>query len=258
MSDRVLAIVTNYKRPENVPLVCESLRAQTHPVTLVVVDNSPGPSRLRFTAAAQTPNDIWRFKANAGPPCRFAPAWMRHDHDYVLFVDDDMTLRPTAVEYLRGAADRLCGGFATLGQIGRIYGGEPGKWEYVRQNVPRRQRVVPVDLTCRLHFVRMDLMHHVLAFKWRVLDTFPEMSKHVGREDDMLLCQGIQWACRVPSYLVPRVMTVPRTRLIRKELPPGPHSQNGQADHVTNRTELANAAHAVGWRRQFDPAVTGT
>jgi len=272
MNASVLAILTNYARPQNIPIIVSALRQQTHPVDIVIVDNSPHCScAMSHVAAWDTSQimDVWRFTKNAGPPCRFAPALMQHDHSHVLFIDDDLVPGAHAVEHLIKTAELFDNEFATLGEIGRrVHGGNRdymasrgrGEWRYCTHNIRRRTWPFPVDITCRVHFVRADCVRHVLSMKWDILQHFGDDTAQEGdrrgwwREDDILLCTSIQRATGFASYLTP--VADRNTYLRRRDLPaPGAHSS--RTYHKTDRSRCVRMAVRVGWKPLWHDAERG-
>jgi len=258
----VLAIVTLFRRPENTLRIVEALRKQTHPCKIVVVDNSPadyGDRRdyVRYGKARQgldnlhdsgRIDDIWRWTKNSGPPCRFAPAFMRHDCQYVAFFDDDLLPRPKVIEHYLDTADQLQGRFATLGQVGRQFANDSGKWEYVRQNVKlQRDQPTPVDMTVRAHFTWASHMPYVFMFKWQLLATFGSgLSYWV---DFLLLCCGAQRGCGYPSYLFPA--NDDTDNRIKTWGMNDAHTYGAHPDHVDRRSELIQCAATLGWQSKW-------
>jgi glycosyltransferase involved in cell wall biosynthesis len=260
----VLVVLTNWKRPANVRLIVQAFLAQTVPVDIVVVDNSPkdGESEFNEPELAARLLDVWRFRDNAGPPCRFAPSFMRHSHRYILFHDDDLLPGPRAVEHLMEAAKRAGERFATIGQTGRRFEGGPNsyrhpmpgyQWLYVPRNVKRSENLTPVDMTCRSHFVRADQMQHVLTFKWELLRTLgsEKVRPAIDVHDDLLLCLGIQKVKGWPSYLTH--VGPPETCLRRQNLP-APYAVSERQPHHAERTDLIQWAELLGWRSVWQAA----
>jgi len=265
----VLAVLTNYARPQNLPQIVRALRRQTHPVKIVIVDNSPAKTASEdgdqhdLTRIRKSVDDIWRFEQNAGPPCRFAPAFMQHDCSHILFLDDDMLPGFHAVEHLVNTATQLKNEFATLGEFGRrFHGGNRsymqgfhgrGEWRYVCRNVKRGHEPTPVDMTCCAHFVRADMMQHVLSFKWDMIhkhgcdEDLDGDRRGWWREDDMLLSLGIQQGTGLKSYLTP----MPRRRVrmsLRQRMLAAPHAHSSRPHHLQDRTRFIHLALQSGWQ----------
>ena len=235
---RVLVVLSLWKRPDN------TLRQETammHHGT-AIVDSSP----VQYGS--------WNVPDH-GPPTRFAPAFMHHDYDAYLFLDDDFLPTEGAVANCVRVAQSLDWKFSTIGQVGRRYApADDGGLRYVKRNIRLRSNPVPVDLTCRAHFVRADLMRHVLNFKWDLLDLVRAAGSEDDRalfgrscrtDDDLLLCHGIARATGWPSYLIPSGPA--ESMIIASELPDGGGGVSSQSDHVPRRNRMIQAARDVGW-----------
>lgn len=250
MSD-ILAIVSNFARPQNLPPIVAALRGQSVPVDIVVVDNSPekpdgsDEMQLLLHEKAKWADDIWRLVQNHGPPCRFAPAFMDHSHEFIWFLDDDLVPGSLAAEMLLKCCDHVDRKFSTTGEIGRVH---TGNGEYVKRNIRRFKHPRRVDMTARSHFVRTENMRHVLDAKWQLIDRFGDEAKQlVSVHDDLLLCCGIQFATYHPSYLTANNPI--RETLIRKQdLPDGGGGVSAKARFLEQRHRLIQMFQAIGWR----------
>jgi hypothetical protein len=251
-----LVVLTNYRRPVNVPLCLQAWRNQTaKPAKIVLVDNSPGEGPETYPSFSGA-DDVWRFRENLGPPCRFAPALALFGYRYVLFADDDFLPGKRAMEFLLETAAKVEDRFATIGQQGRNFRlGLPGQrydsgQRYDWRSKPVRNDSGPVscDITCNAHLVRADLLHHLLTFRLDLL-AHAEDAKHlVAVHDDFLLCLGIQMGTAWPSLVVP-VEKDPEQRLLKESL-----SEQGVAvwkrpEHFAERSRMVDLALAVGWQR---------
>ena len=254
MAEPVLVVQTCWKRPANTRRQVEHLRSQSWPLRVVIVDNSPDDQEPLGVKRDDMVVDIYRVHQNLGPPCRFLPAYSLHDYKYVWWLDDDFLPRPRALEHLVATAEKLDGKFSTISQKGRRFERAPvhPKWEgkdwlYVQRNIKREEEPVPVDMTVRAHFVRADLIHHALSFKWELLSTFGESAVRpaIDIHDDILLCVGISKATGYPCYLTP---TGPMDTLILGKDLPDDHAVSERLPHHMERTELINYAAQVGAR----------
>jgi hypothetical protein len=245
-SRRVTAIITNWKRPRNSPLLVDALKAQTARPNIVLVDNS-GVSREHngehFYCATRAADEYWRFP-DRGVISRLAPAFLDLTTEYTLFLDDDLLPGNRCVEGLLALADSLSNRFSTIGQIGRIYGRRGAAYEYVRRNVHRHPtQPTKVDMTSRGHFcVTASILE--CAIWWRRVARIlsPE---HVRRADDICLCQSIQRETKQPSYLI--AGGDPAFCLRSSDLPSG-DALSATPNFHSQRTELINAFAAVGWK----------
>lgn len=250
---KVLAIVTNWRRPSNVNRIIESLAWQTVRPTIVVVDNSGGGSYGPYGFCHTSVDDIWTFDTNHGPPCRWAPALMDTEHRYALFIDDDLLPGKSLVESFVKAARGLQDGFTTIGAIGRNFDVACNLPKHSHRHVYRRRNVrrginsyVKVDMTCRVHFVHtrdvvraVQLRHDVLASQW----DDPEIRDIVATHDDIFLCLGIQRAkYPQPCWLMPLGNSMHYTNL-----PAGRETVSARPTHTEHRTKLINYCHALGW-----------
>lgn len=242
----VTVVLTNYKRPENVVEISRVF-AKQNPRKTIVVDNSPMDSEFRLPTANLEADDIIRFHENAGPCCRFV-AIPLITTPLVLFFDDDMLPAPQCLEHLDWCGEQREWQFSTLGQIGRRYKTcrRGRKYRISRRNVKRSERFEPVDMTCRAHYVQTRFLHHAIAMR-----TFC-MSKGATPEqlnnDDIFLCQGIQAATELPSYLIPSCET---EKNIKCTDLPAPHALNARPGHAESRDSLLALCREAGWRSKI-------
>lgn len=252
----VLVVLTNWRRPCNLPQIISAFRGQTVPVSIVVVDNSPGtgeevyPNPL-FAGA----DDVWRFRTNLGCPCHFAPAQSIYDCKYVVFCDDDLVPGNRAIEYLLQCAASVQDRFATIGQVGRQFRFRRRRTHYIAKNVVRlRSGMMPCDTTCRAHLVRTDLMHHVAAFRAKLIAQFgvSEVDPLVGMHDDMMLSLGIQLGTGFSTYLTPYEKE-PELRLKKSELDDS-NAASARPQHRSERNRMIDLAIKVGWKSNWQAA----
>jgi len=101
---RVSVIVCTRDRPEQLPIVLESLRAQTRPdFELVVVDNAPRDDRTRRVVDALWPSAIYTVEPVPGAPRARNTGLRVASGDVVAFTDDDCRVVPVWVETFEGA-----------------------------------------------------------------------------------------------------------------------------------------------------------
>lgn len=249
----ILVVLINYRRPQNLLEILPAVRAQSEPCKIVVVDNHPESEpecRLPSEVEASV-DDVWRFKQNTGPSCRFAPALLTHDCEYVAFLDDDFVPAPRAIEHLLNTSKQVGEKFATIGEIGRHFpiamDGNRVDYRYAPVNVGRMDVPRRVDMTCRSHFVRAEMVRHALELKWDLLKRYagtdyPEL---LYVHDDVLLCLGIQRATGYPSYVT--AIGPPDTALVARELP-DPHAVHHRPYHKKIRSRLVSRCGLVGWK----------
>lgn len=251
---RVLVVITSYCRPANTQKVIQAVRAQSHPpTTVVVVDNSPkytNEPELYPKDTMKGADDVWRFTQNLGCPCHFAPALCLFEHDYVLFLDDDLLPGEQALANLLHWANHLGGKFATLGQTGRIFQmDKPWDQRYKYGNTTRGPHSPRTcHITCRAHLVGMNLMGAIPAYRSLLIEKLgiERMRPLVSVHDDMLMCFALQQMANVPSYVIPASGN-PELELVHKNL-----DETGaickRPQHIQERNEFIRAAMECGWR----------
>jgi len=247
--NNTLAIVTHYRRTDNTLKLADALLSQSEPCDVVIVDNGPGASLSSTGKIPSGVKDVWRWRENAGPACRFAPAWMMGErYQYVLCLDDDLLPGHNCVRYLLYSADVLKNEFSTLGQIGRRVRSRRGVYSYRKRNVPRSGKFEVVDITCRAHFFRADLAGIVAMARSQMIASKakPEFYRH----DDLQLCLGLQKATGWSSYLIPACP--PSAQMIAQNLDDGVSrgvpSVSSVPTHVQDRTELIQLFASLGWK----------
>jgi hypothetical protein len=266
----VLVVLTNWKRPQNIPGILEALEQQTVKAPVLLVDNAPDPKpagdpvdplRARFL-------DVWRFTENHGPPCRLAPAMVYHDYRYYLFLDDDYLPGRCCVENMLANARSLRDRFSTIGWLGRRFKQESGALLYHygewRKHVvdPHGHLATPsrVDMTIRGHLVQACHVPHALSFKWKLMGEHrASLATSLGRHDDFLLCQGIQTATRLPSYLAAAMAGGSEGARVWKELPTEDDrdvAARHRPGHQEERTACIRAAARMGWRSLVSATAT--
>ena len=110
MSDaQVTCVLLNYKRPDNIPVIIEALRAQTLPVDILLINNS-GHQTFGVKRAVSIP---W----NAGTWIRI-PFSAQAETPYVMWLDDDLVpTHPQFVESMRWVTE--CRKDAIVGAWGK-------------------------------------------------------------------------------------------------------------------------------------------
>lgn len=241
---RVLAILTMYRRRHNITESIKAILGQSIRADLIVVDNSGCRADIRYNLCGFDICDVWKFDRNAGPPCRFAPAYLLHDYDYFFWSDDDIMPGSRAIECCLATAAELKDQFATLGDYGRIFRGS----EYVKRNVVRRPGSPrPVDITTTGFFMPARHIQHVLRFKWLLIDRFGDEARRlVSIHDDMLACQGIQFFTVLPTYLP--AAAEPETSLRARFLDDGGGGVSARPEYLSERNRMIQMMQAVGWR----------
>ena len=255
MNERTTVILTNWKRPHNLPKIIAAFKGQTvMPAEMILVDNHPEgepefalSEELCSDAYGREFTDVYRFETNAGPCCRFAGASFVTT-EFVLFFDDDMIPGPEAIEAYQQQADDLNGEFATLSDVGRIYRGGADKGYTIRRGNCGRREDGPakVDMTCRAHLVRSEYV--AVAIRDRIRAAMDGGTVQMLRHDDIFLSQGIQLETGWPSYMSQNVGHDAKLR--HKDLP-APHSGSGLPKHDQSRNDLVNWYGGKGWTSKW-------
>lgn len=266
----VLVILSNYRRPQNLPACIAAWRGQSVlPAKIVVVDNSPvkdfgnkepplgwfngtQPREIYPDMEFLGAHDVWRFTTNSGCPCKLAPAMLLYGHRYVLFADDDLLPGSRAIEHAMEAATALQDRFSTLGFINRRFRMDlpPGERYSGRCTVAASDRPMPCDLTCQVHLVRADMVHCAVVLRNNLLARSrdnPDIPALVGIHDDFLLCMGVQRATSWPSYVLPASDDSERW-LVRTRLDEQGSAVWRRPDHFAERERMVELSLAAGWR----------
>lgn len=236
-----LAVVVSWKRPENIPSVLASLRAQSVECDIAIFDNSP--PGYEIGVFADDYDYYFTADKNIGAACRFLPALALPQYKYILFTTDDYAAGPRLLEHYLACAAELGDHFATLGQDGRVVRGNSVVKRRVRMD-QYGHRKVDVVTTWELAQAR-DI---VWAYKFRdvISRSYPAVSKD---EDDLLLCLGIQWASMRPSYVVRQSPPDGGCRISLPDKGPGGEvvALSARPDHAARRDDFIAAARGVGW-----------
>lgn len=250
---KILVVLINFSRPQNMPQVIRSWREQTRkPDQIVVVDNSSGGYGDTYPHAFLTgADDVWRIGTNLGCPCQFYPALALYEYDYVMFADDDHLPGPKALAHYEEVAESGVQ-FACVGETGRNFmlDAGPGK-RYSGRNVPRwdKDTLVPVHITCRSHFVKRASVVCPIVFRDLLIQKFKDEARYLcGIHNDFLLNQGIQSATPYGSYLLR-----PRDReesLFAVDMDRGSDATAGlwrRPSHFQERARMVDMCLEIGW-----------
>jgi hypothetical protein len=226
------AVVVSYKRPGNIPQILESLRTQTVPCSITLVNCAHGPEWEPDVPAGLCDRYL-RFHENHGAYNRFLGAFF-YEREFTYFHDDDMLPGTRVLEHFLASASNF--EFGVLGQFGRMF---PADGIHYRQNeIPRTESLTPVDLIVRAYFVRSRHLHHVLRLKWAM----PPIDV---KEDDMLLSCSLKMYAGLQSYLTP-LSNDPETSVVKKPLD-GRHACASRPDHMQRRTAAMRSIIDLGW-----------
>jgi glycosyltransferase involved in cell wall biosynthesis len=258
VSDGVLLVLTNYMRPQNLPKCIRAWKGQTvQPQTVVVVDNSPAPGLNPVeeypSALLEGADDIWRFRQNLGPSCRFAPALLLTGYTYILFADDDLLPGPKALAYLLETARSLKNRFSTLGARGRVFELSRNSDSVHRPAIVTRERYTPshCDLTIRAHLVLAEYLPQILSYRQALIRSYGAEAETLAElHDDFVLCMGIQRASRLPSYVTPEEPES-KQKLIMHNVDRALHALHNRSGFAAERSRMIEMALRVGWTRPW-------
>lgn len=236
----ILAVLTAWKRPKNIPLVIESLREQSVQVHICIAAcNQHDPEFALSQSVLESADSVLVVNPpNIGPCARFLPCFKYPEFKYTLFAVDDHLMGERYVEHLLGTAELLEGKFATIGQQGRnvVDGALSGK------RVKPSESPVPTHCIVTSELIRTADIEHSLTFREELVRENPAVSLF---EDDLILCMGIQRSLGYPSY----VATAPgneRSWCTRKL--PAPHALCARPNHREMRDEFVRTAIKIGWQ----------
>ena len=247
---KVLAIVTCYSRPHNMNQIIQAVKEQTVQCELAIVDNRDADDRgvgYDWGHADQMWN-VWGV--NLRNTCRFLPVYSPKKYDYLWFLDDDLLPGRQAVEHCLHTALLVDDKFATIGSHGRRFNLEGTGDKYSGRSCPMTTPYpIPVDLTCRTHFVRHDLLElYLRAFQDGLyLSVSVDHHDYQYINDDFVMCGAIQKAMRFPSYIPPTPPTIEH-RMVKVEL-----DETGavwkKPGHFKMRNQMVNYLQSMGWER---------
>jgi len=235
MSNQVLAVISNYKRPQNVGPIVEQLLADGG-CDVVIADNSPDGSSDQCLLPWDKLFDVWKWRVNSGPPARWWPAlaWT-HAYRYVMLVDDDHLLVPNLAKSLVAQAERMGDKFAVMGRVGRCFRHRHGRWQYRRRNHQRG----PVDMAGAGYFLVAERLLSAVRFRDELAKAgaLPQMLFH----DDILLNMSIQ-----RDYGFQSVM--PEGGWASKRMDTRGYAFNATAAYLDVRDDLINLCATLGWK----------
>jgi len=230
------AVIINWKRPQNVARIVEALKFQTMPCTITICDCHPESEFSLDDVTLKQTNRIYQWNShNCGAYSRYVTVG-GYDHEFTLFIDDDMLPGRRCVEHFIRNTRRLKE-FGVLGQLGRIIDSDD---IYRPRDIPRAENFVQTDFVIRGYFVRTENLHYVSQFRWQ-MNYFDEPLP----EDDLLLCAAMNICGNLSCYLTPHEEDV--ETLLNKEELDSAHALSKRLDHRSNRTEFLRRARNAGW-----------
>jgi len=234
----ICAVVSNYKRPENLEPICSVLTDE--PCDVIVADNSPDRSSDRYDWPGV--KDVWCWKDNSYPPARWYPAVaVSHRYDYVVLIDDDAMLAKGFITDLLIMSANLNDEFSNIGPMGRLFSSRRGRWRYRRGAAHLAREDYPrADMVVRGYWMLGESVTHILRFRDRL--KAEGATAEMLKQDDIILNVGIQFYTGMPSYLA--------THWYSKKFA----DERGYAFSRMNpefkktRCELIGLCYKVGWK----------
>lgn len=242
----VLAVIINWRRPQNLPLIVGALRAQTVPLHICVIECAPGtefalpPDQLHSLA-----DTVFTVNRNFGPMSRLIPALAFTEYEYVFFQVDDFAPGPRCVEHFLLTARHMHNQFATLGQDGRRVD-MASKSLSGRRVRMHETECVPVDAVTSSELVRSDAIQYAIDFRWKMIRRHGIENVSLF-EDDLFLCFGIQEATGLPSLLTPDCPS-PAESWRATKFRTGEEALCARPDHREGRDLFVWQAIECGWR----------
>jgi hypothetical protein len=189
----VETVIVHWRRPLNIEPIIDAVRKQTMPSTITLIDSHEGEQFELSQEVLDKCDRIYRWTRNHGSFNRFV-ACGAYDHEYTLFIDDDVLPGDTLVEHFVRCAGLKRNQFAALGVCGRRL--EDKKF-YARKDVLRASHFVPVDVLVRVYFVRTEFIHFIPVERLRMKLEIPIL------EDDILMCHSLKTHTNFEVLLTP-------------------------------------------------------
>ena|SRR4030067_1278594 len=186
---KVGAFVLNYKRPDTAPKTVDSLLHQTIPLARVYIFNNNPDTIINYPGCVNI-----NSQENLGCIIRHMLAITR-DFDYCLFVDDDVVLRPGAIENFLRYAERYPD--SVLGYYGRNLIKDPNILYTMSVGTFLTNKEMEVDVVLGMvHFCRpAKLINSLIISK-----SIPDLPL---TEDDIILSLGNKYIDKAKNYIIP-------------------------------------------------------
>lgn len=199
MSDEILSVVQNWRRPANVARVIDAIRSQSVPSKLAVVECALEPKFTLPPDVLAKADYVFRVeRANLGPCCRFIPSMMIPQIPLTMFWLDDFLPGPKCLEAFMRHRSRLEDlKAATIGQDGRIF--YDNKLGIVRKRVSApASGMLPVHVVVSSELCLTRNVSFATAFRDQLIHKNLGVESLSLFEDDLFLCCGISWGtnCR--------------------------------------------------------------
>ena len=229
------AVLMHWRRGWSESII-DSLKAQTHPCRVILVDASADGGKPLPAGALAKCDVVLSTSKNIGAWNRLHCIWECRA-DYTFHLDDDLSPGPRAVEHFVRHAERI-GRFAVLGQFGRMY---PDGMIDRKTCVGQQAHPVEVDNIVRGYFMPTAAHARMVDLKHLQLNT---------RGEDISFSCGLKMHLGLKSYITP---AEGRDTLIDTE---GRDDGMGMCDepeaHRNDRQAVLDALLARGWKPIID------
>jgi len=235
MDKKIEAVIINWKRPKNVSKIVIALRNQTVPCTITVCDCHPSDEFALSKRTLSKIDRIYRWTHNLGAFSRYVPL-PSFDHQYTLFIDDDMLPGKKCLEYFLDCTTTIPK-FGVLGQLGRIIDKDG---IYRPRDITRTEYFIETDFIIRAYFTETKNLHHLLKFRWHINYFNEELP-----EDDLLLCASLKFYENLSCYLLPFNSDI-ETLVNKKELSTE-YALSKRNNHISKRREFVKMLIEMGF-----------
>ena len=185
---RVEAVVINYKRTDNIPIIIEALRNSSEKCIITICD----VAQTGYTLSKEVENladKVFKLSKNYGCFNRFIPAF-GIDAEFSYFHDDDMLPGPLAISNLLKCVDSLPR-MGVLGQMGRKF----ADWKINKVYVHRDKELpIIVDNVIRGYFLKTASLEHLFRFYHNHREKITALSDGRLLHDDLLLSLSMRKA----------------------------------------------------------------
>jgi hypothetical protein len=227
-------ILTNWKRKNNLPILIGTMREQSVPVTITLIDNAHKDTEAVDTWVINKVDKYFRIKNNPyGPFIRFACHGF-YDAEYLFVYDDDMIPGKECVSHFLNHA-KANPQYGLLGQFGRIFEGD----QYNFNKVKRLESFVPVDICICAYFLHRSILPSIDEVKCRII--FNDWTQ-LFIEDDMILAAS----CRLAEK---EIMLTPdnpdKETFVKKQGLPQPFPLSSMSHRPQRRTEALQLIRSI-------------
>jgi hypothetical protein len=257
MSDKILAVLMNWRRPGNIEQIITAYRRQSTPIGCIALVDCAIEEQYRVPESVRKLADVcFTVDFNIGPCCRFIPPTILTGFPYTFFGVDDHVPGRRHVEHLLHCMKSLGPGCGTVGSDGRIV--QDGAILRRKASVVRRHlgipadEPLPVDVITSSELTRTSYVTKAIEYRNWLARTYPGMPLF---EDDLILCLGVSWATTGANCYVAPESDDPETSWRAVRLP-APHALCARPDHDKVRNEFIQRAIAHGWQPVVNRMVT--